>query len=219
MIEPLPASLRAPSHRAYWLCQFGGWGSYGLLQAYTSIVSLDASWARIVVEVFLLHASGLGLTHLLRGHMQRFQWSTFPPSRLLWRAALAVLVLTIPVGLANSFMTIGDMHDSWSNLASKGDFEAARRVSSLRISLQCANWAAVFAAWLSIYLIAVRWRDQGLGELRQSELARALQLAELRLLKSQLNPHFLFNAINTIRSLVTADPSRARDGLRPRPNS
>jgi two-component system sensor histidine kinase AlgZ len=49
--------------------------------------------------------------------------------------------------------------------------------------------------------------------LKQSELARALQLAELRLLKSQLNPHFLFNALNTVRSLIADNPSRAQSAV------
>jgi LytS/YehU family sensor histidine kinase len=40
-----------------------------------------------------------------------------------------------------------------------------------------------------------------------------LQLAELRLLKSQLNPHFLFNALNTVRSLIADDPVRAQGAV------
>jgi LytS/YehU family sensor histidine kinase len=44
-------------------------------------------------------------------------------------------------------------------------------------------------------------------------LARALQLAELRLLKSQLNPHFLFNALNTVRSLIADNPVRAQSAV------
>jgi LytS/YehU family sensor histidine kinase len=44
-------------------------------------------------------------------------------------------------------------------------------------------------------------------------LARALQLAELRLLKSQLNPHFLFNALNTVRSLIADSPARAQSAV------
>ena len=34
----------------------------------------------------------------------------------------------------------------------------------------------------------------------------ALQASELRLLKSQLNPHFLFNALNTVRALIADEP-------------
>lgn len=47
----------------------------------------------------------------------------------------------------------------------------------------------------------------------QSELSRALQSAELKLLKSQLNPHFLFNSLNSVRALIAEDPARARDAV------
>ena len=35
--------------------------------------------------------------------------------------------------------------------------------------------------------------------------------AELRTLKAQLEPHFIFNSLNSIRALVDEDPSRARE--------
>lgn len=47
--------------------------------------------------------------------------------------------------------------------------------------------------------------------LAQSETA--LKTAELANLKNQLNPHFLFNAINSIKALTISDPSMARDAL------
>ena len=59
------------------------------------------------------------------------------------------------------------------------------------------NWSAAFMLWLALYYGVQALRQYRSAELRRSELARALQLAELRLLKSQLNPHFLFNALNT----------------------
>ena len=51
------------------------------------------------------------------------------------------------------------------------------------------------------------------AELRQTQMGEALQAAELRLLKAQLNPHFLFNALNGLRSLIADEPGRARDSV------
>jgi signal transduction histidine kinase len=47
---------------------------------------------------------------------------------------------------------------------------------------------------------------------RDVEQAQALQAAsQHRLLVAQVNPHFLFNALNSVRALVSEDPERARD--------
>ena len=63
---------------------------------------------------------------------------------------------------------------------------------------------------------------EGLGELLSTQLA-AVELEEqtklattmeLKALQSQINPHFLFNTINTIASLIRTDPDRARMLLR-----
>jgi two-component system, LytTR family, sensor histidine kinase LytS len=54
-------------------------------------------------------------------------------------------------------------------------------------------------------------------QLELSELERQTELAtrmELKALQAQINPHFLFNTINTIASLIRTDPTRARELLR-----
>ncbi len=63
---------------------------------------------------------------------------------------------------------------------------------------------------------------EGLGQLLSTQIAaveleQQTKLAttmELKALQSQINPHFLFNTINTIASLVRTDPERARMLLR-----
>jgi two-component system, LytTR family, sensor kinase len=50
---------------------------------------------------------------------------------------------------------------------------------------------------------------QRLDVLREAVLLQQITEAELRALRSQINPHFLFNSLNTIADLIVRDPPRA----------
>ena len=55
-----------------------------------------------------------------------------------------------------------------------------------------------------------RWYEE---ENRRKELERASAEAELATLKSQINPHFLFNTLNNIYSLIQIDPGKAQEAV------
>jgi sensor histidine kinase YesM len=65
----------------------------------------------------------------------------------------------------------------------------------------------------SLIIVAVHallyYRRYRAGELEQASLKTQLAQAELKALKMQLHPHFLFNALHSVSSLVTEDPPRA----------
>jgi LytS/YehU family sensor histidine kinase len=46
---------------------------------------------------------------------------------------------------------------------------------------------------------------------KEAKLESLVKETELKLLRSQINPHFLFNALNSVSSLTITDPDRARD--------
>lgn len=49
--------------------------------------------------------------------------------------------------------------------------------------------------------------------IREEQLKKMVKEAELRALKAQLNPHFLFNSLNSISSLTISEPDSAREML------
>jgi signal transduction histidine kinase len=63
-------------------------------------------------------------------------------------------------------------------------------------------------------LDALRWiHERCERDLREELVAKLATEAELRALQAQLNPHFLFNALNTLGYLMKAAPDRARSTL------
>lgn len=64
---------------------------------------------------------------------------------------------------------------------------------------------------LLIYYLITYYSDLEKKSKKEAELQTLIRESELTLLKSQLNPHFLFNSLNSISSLTITDPEKARD--------
>jgi signal transduction histidine kinase len=83
----------------------------------------------------------------------------------------------------------------------------------LRVAADAAVvWLFFFAAWSAVYLAAVSQRAALDLQKRAAAAESAAQLAQVRALRYQVNPHFLFNTLNSLSSLVmTGRPDEAEE--------
>nr|NQU90911.1 histidine kinase [Bacteroidota bacterium] len=69
----------------------------------------------------------------------------------------------------------------------------------------------LYAVLVMIYYLMNYYRVYQEKLMQEAELKQIIKESELNLLKSQINPHFLFNSLNSINSLIIADAEKARE--------
>jgi hypothetical protein len=80
--------------------------------------------------------------------------------------------------------------------------EVLMREAPRTIADGAVTWYFFFAAWASFYVAMSAGNQLRVAERRASDAERAAQSAQLRALRYQVNPHFLFNTLNSLSSLI-----------------
>ena len=185
----------------YWLCQIVGWSIYMLFSF--GMFFIFGGEANIAINLVLLQVviglSSLLFSHLFRLYAKRHQWTVLKPRALVPRVILSLIIL--------SFLTQTLIHVIIYIIYPINDLYVFSWVNFLGYT---SNTAVVLLLWMSIYFIYHFIQNNRKNEIEKLELKAALQEAELMILKNQINPHFLFNALNNIRSLILSDQDRAR---------
>ena len=201
------ARLQRTKERIYVICQLGSWGSFFVLQyLYVRVFGAKASSlseAEALAAVGRIITMGLLITHYTRGLMTRWGWK-----ELGWRALWPRLVAT---GMAMGFV--------WCVVGYFTDFcvlgyEWKRPFSMLSGFLITWLQSGVsMIGWLCVYFTYHVFERLQRLQVEQLRLAASVKEAELRALKSQINPHFLFNSLNSLRALIDEDAPRARESV------
>ncbi|MBT2557146.1 histidine kinase [Hymenobacter sp. ISL-91] len=195
---PAYAAVPAPS-RAYWYCQAVGWTLYAAfsLVAYSSFIGFSRDMVAITLVIVL---TLLGLTHVLRYHIRARGWTQLAPLPLLGRLLVANLLLSVLSQVIIWALIMWVVRPAPTGQPQGwGQFIGY----ALNVNILLWLWEGFYFGWY--YLSRSRQ-----AEVDKWKLTAAVREAEMRTLKAQINPHFMFNGLNNIRALVMEDPARAR---------
>ncbi len=92
--------------------------------------------------------------------------------------------------------------------------EAAARLPGKMFALHSTHWPtllAIYAVTIAVVATPLKVWNNARIEIKLEEQERLLLQTRLDALQTQINPHFLFNTLNSVSSLVRFDPDMARD--------
>jgi LytS/YehU family sensor histidine kinase len=182
----------------YWTCQILGWGIYSGAGAWMGAAQFGAR-ASIVAGYPLFFLYSIGLTHLLRREIQTRQWLSLPNRQAIPRLLIAALLTGAVQGLLVIGISVA-IERGWSAFPTTG------AVIGVLIGIM-----GITVIWTTLYVAVTSVRRYGEARRNARQLQVALAEAQLQALAAQVNPHFLFNCLNTIRGMIVEDAAQAQD--------
>lgn len=201
----------------YWWCQIGGWLFYALVLAFFSfVVPLRESkkFPKEYVELFTIRilltiVLGILFTHLFRVLIHKLQLHP-TNQRKRWPMFLLLLLAVIVVNSFSNSLLVQQL--GWYDNNVLGDKNFGFLVFR-RFIYNLLNDFPSFLVWACIYYVYQLIEADRKAVLDKVKLEAQVKELELKTIKAHINPHFIFNALNSIRALVDENPLRARTAI------
>ena len=184
-------------NRIYWSLQLGGWSLYAFLHIF--LVLVDNRFSVInILSILLTAAYFLLSTHIYRQIVIRVGWLNYRMVKLIPR----ILLSTFLLGMTWYIFEIG-LSYLINNTIIDQDLDPYSILTLVSAAM------AFYLLWAAIYFL-YHYVDKTNQSLKYEA---AFYEIELNQLKSQLNPHFIFNALNSIRALIDEDPIKSKTAV------
>lgn len=222
-------------NKLYWLLQFGGWGGLMITSFMAMLLFVPSPLALIANIVFIL--IGVLISHVYRLYVKKRNWKQLSVPKLVPRVLLASIIQGTILGLLSLgviiavFVVVAKANpevlqevmgtpqvegldpelQQKINEATLAQFTPGKIIISILSFV--ISFGVYFISWSALYFAYQYLQRTREVEIEKWKLSASVKDAELSALKAQINPHFIFNSLNNIRSLVVEDSNRARDSI------
>ncbi len=184
---------------SFWTLQIAGWLFYWLMICITflSVLPPDRSARLLFQTKFVRALIGFGLTCVMR-----LVYKRFVKTQNFSLAAWLSIFCSVTFGFIWTYLSIL----FYSSISESFDFPSAHA----KAPRDTLDFGITLLTWSALYFGVKFWREWQAERENSLRSAALADKARLEMLRYQLNPHFLFNALNSIRASVDEDASRAK---------
>ena len=191
--------------KRYWFFQLGGWSVWALTMLFFAYLFEREVSILFLYRCFFAVLLGIIFTQILRAIIIRFNWLQMPIEKVIPRLILVMLIIS-------SVYTISQMSIVEAlNLSER--IRDPKINFGRRFLLNSVDNLIFLTVWLLIYYAYHYFERVNRQQVDTHRLNAVVKDLELKTIKSHINPHFIFNALNSIRALVDENPERARKAI------
>ncbi|RYY54508.1 MAG: sensor histidine kinase [Chitinophagaceae bacterium] len=199
-------------NKRYWWFQLCGWGAFVLVHLFFTWTFGEMETEKKVrmffsrIGIFVL--TGLVVTHIMRMVILRTNLLQKRLEKQIFRFSVITAVFTL---IGSTIIILLHRRFNYLNKEQVELYESGGVV--LLIAINAFNVFIYYSIWNGIYFMyhyIDKSQKQQLDTLQLESLVKEL---ELKTIKAHINPHFIFNALNSIRALVDENPQRARQAI------
>lgn len=192
----------------YWIAQVSGWGIFQLLILTLSFLSDRVKISgNLILYSFISFLSYILLSHFFRFIILKKHWLRLPILSLIWRSFLFSLLF----GVAYEFLDF-----TVSELIPKDYYLVEQKDTGIELSAILGGIllnTILFTLWVSFYFAYLFIEKSRKQEIKNLQFEASRNEIELKNLRTQINPHFLFNSLNSIKALVEIDKDQAKGAI------
>jgi sensor histidine kinase YesM len=182
----------------YWIIQFISWGSFCGMIGTASILQDDfteRTFFKLIQLFFLL----ILISHTIRWVFINKDWLNLKVGLLIPRALGLIFSLSALLLIINNATGYLLYDEKW--------------VTGVEFFVNVLMYTIFLIMWTAVYLTYHLMQKSRLQEINNLKLKTSQTQNELKTLRDQLNPHFLFNSLNSIRALIELDPETAKSAI------
>lgn len=192
----------------YWKCQLAGWAGAALYWMVIGMMGKHFNPWEAVLHFVLDVTMYILITHLFRMYSLQHGWQELKPRALLIRLIPAVGVLAMAyliVTFSKTWLIHRYLDPGYDQTFT--DFAKEYTVPMFMAGIR------LMSIWLLAYYMYHYSRREIRSERENARLTLMARDARYEQLTAQLNPHFFFNSLNSIKALITIDPQQARRAM------
>ena len=186
------------------MCQIGGWSTYIIVYTFFYLTLRTKQQPYFFEVLFLDAILGIAVTHLMRNFIIEMGFLKLR----LENQIIYMFLTTVAFSFLFAFTSI--YLEDVLNYTSEQFKQYTLINKTLRASFGSFLFLLIWNLLYFTYHYIEKSRQEQLDKIRLQSLVKEL---ELKTIKSHINPHFIFNALNSIRALVDENPERARQAI------